>query len=488
MSTPELESELVGLAGHLAAAQCRFLLLLAEFDSREAWAGPGLRSCAHWLSWRVGMDLRTARDQLRVAQVLPSLPEVAAAFGTGRISYAKVRAITRIATPQTEGDLLEVALAGTASHVERVVRLARAAGAGSAAAVTARRSVSWDWAEDGSLLLRARLPAEQGALLLATLEAFLEPAPEAADAAPDSAERMEPQDGSAEPSETERADPEPLNPEPLNPEPLDPEPLDPESLNPAPWWEAALAEQVAAAGERTPGAAVDRVAARRADALLALAEAARTRGPTDRWRSVSDRFDVVVHVHAETGTAEIEGGPALPVSTAQQLGCQARVSALITDRRGNPLYLGRRRRLVSRRLLRALRARDHGKCRFPGCTNHRVDAHHIVAWLAGGRTDVANLVLLCRFHHGLIHDHDYRIRWVDGDLEFRRPDGQLIPAVAPPTTGLLEHLVEMHAAEQLEITDDSLTPTWGGERFDPHPILLRLLSEPEPVLHAAAAA
>lgn len=116
---------------------------VAEFDARKAWAGPGLRSCAHWLSCRVGMDLRTTREQVRVARVLPSLPQVTAAFGTGRISYAKARAITRIATPQTEGDLLEVALAGTASHIERVVRLARTAGAGAAAAVTARRSVSW---------------------------------------------------------------------------------------------------------------------------------------------------------------------------------------------------------------------------------------------------------------------------------------------------------------------------------------------------------
>jgi len=244
LSTPELEAQLVGLAGHLAAAQCRFLLLLAEFDARGAWTGPGLRSCAHWLSWRVGMDLRTAREQLRVARTLPTLPLVTAAFGTGRISYAKARAITRIATPLTEGDLLEVALAGTASHLERVVRLARAAGADAAAAVTARRSVSWDWAEDGSLLLRARLPGEQGALFLAALEAFLEPAQQGAeypDAAQDFAERIEPQTGSAEQHDAE-------------------------------WgWEATQAELVAAAGERAPGAAVDRVAARRADALVALA-------------------------------------------------------------------------------------------------------------------------------------------------------------------------------------------------------------------------
>ncbi|MGH3812994.1 MAG: DUF222 domain-containing protein [Pseudonocardiaceae bacterium] len=453
LSTPALEAELVGLAGHLAAAQCRFLLLLAEFDARQAWAGPGLRSCAHWLSRRVGMDLRTAREHLRVARALPALPQVTTAFGTGRISYAKARAITRIATPQTEGDLLEVALAGTASHLERVVQLARTAGADTAAAVTAQRSVSWGWAEDGSLLLRARLPGEQGALLLAALEAFLEPAPDTAEhtaPAQDSTQCVEPQAGSAEQPGLELE------------------------------WEAAQAEQVAAASEQAPGAAVDRVAARRADALVALAEVAQERGLTGGSRSVSERFDVVVHVHADTNTAEIDGGPALPMRTAQRLACQARVSALITDRRGNPLYLGRRRRLVSRRLLRALRARDHGRCRFPGCTNRRVDAHHIVPWLTGGRTDITNLVLVCRFHHGLIHDHGYQIRWVDGDLEFRRPDGQPIPEVAVPTTGVLEHLMETHAAQQLEIAEDSLTPTWSGEALDPDPILLRLLTEPAP--------
>lgn len=446
LSTPELEAELVGLAGHLAPAQCGFLLLLAESDVRGAWAGPGLRSCAHWLSWRVGMDLRTAREQLRVARALPTLPRVTAAFGAGRISYAKARAITRVATSQTEADLLEVALAGTASHLERVVRLARAAGANAAVAVAARRSVSWDWAEDGSLLLRTRLPGEQGALFLAALEAFLEPAHDPTGHNPTG--HIEPQAGSAE------------------------------QPGPEPGWEAAQAELVAAASERTPGAAVDRVAARRADALVALAEAARERGPAQLSGSVTERCEVVVHVHAESATAEIEGGPALPISTAERLACQARVSALITDRRGNPLYLGRRRRLVSHRLLRALRARDQGQCRFPGCTSQRVDAHHIVPWLAGGPTDISNLVLVCRFHHTLIHDHGYQIHWGNGDLEFRRPGGAPILQAASPTTGTVEHLVETHTAQQLEITNNSLAPTWSGEAFDPDPILLRLLTEP----------
>src|SRR5262245_33477051 len=109
----ELEDELVTLAGHLAAAQCRFLQLLAGFDSRERWAGPGMRSCAHWLNWRVGLSLRTARDQVRVAHALRRLPKVTAAFAAGRLSYAKVRAITRIASAETEAELVHLASSAT---------------------------------------------------------------------------------------------------------------------------------------------------------------------------------------------------------------------------------------------------------------------------------------------------------------------------------------------------------------------------------------
>jgi hypothetical protein len=83
MSTCDLESELLGLAGHIAAAECRFLQLLAEFDDRDGWAGDGIRSCAHWLSWRAGMSLRTAVEHLRVAHALQHLPRIGAAFAAG---------------------------------------------------------------------------------------------------------------------------------------------------------------------------------------------------------------------------------------------------------------------------------------------------------------------------------------------------------------------------------------------------------------------
>ncbi|MGH8963967.1 MAG: DUF222 domain-containing protein, partial [Actinomycetes bacterium] len=91
-----LEDELLNLAGHIAAAECQFLTLLAEFDDRRGWVGDGIYSCAHWLSWRAGMGIRTATEHLRVAHALQRLPRITEAFAAGQISYSKVRAITRL--------------------------------------------------------------------------------------------------------------------------------------------------------------------------------------------------------------------------------------------------------------------------------------------------------------------------------------------------------------------------------------------------------
>jgi hypothetical protein len=117
-----LEAELTGLAGHLAAGECRFLLLLAAYDRRDGWREWRCRSCAHWLSWRCGIDLRTAQEKLQVAHALELFPIVRAAFAAGRISYSKARALTRIAGPDTEAELVEMALRATAAHMESIAR------------------------------------------------------------------------------------------------------------------------------------------------------------------------------------------------------------------------------------------------------------------------------------------------------------------------------------------------------------------------------
>src|SRR3954466_16159373 len=86
-------------AGRIAAAQAELLAWIAEFDRREGWSGTGLLSCAHWLSWRIGLSPSAARGEVGVARRLEDLPEVAAAFADGRASYSKVRAVTRVAEP-----------------------------------------------------------------------------------------------------------------------------------------------------------------------------------------------------------------------------------------------------------------------------------------------------------------------------------------------------------------------------------------------------
>jgi Domain of unknown function (DUF222) len=116
-----LGDEIAELPAHLEAATARLLDLIREFDAREGW-NTGFRSCAHWLSWRVGLDLGAAREHVRVARALGSLPRLAAALSRGDLSYAKVRAVTRVATAETEDRLLAVARSGTAEHVERIVR------------------------------------------------------------------------------------------------------------------------------------------------------------------------------------------------------------------------------------------------------------------------------------------------------------------------------------------------------------------------------
>lgn len=444
-----VESELVELAGHLAAATCRFLQLLAEFDDRDGWAGPGLRSCAHWLNWRVGLSLRTARDHVRVAHALQGLPETSAAFAAGRVSYAKVRALTRIATADSERGLLSIALHGTASQVESAVAAARAGLDPRPAA--ARRGMRWSRAGDGSLLVSLRIPAAEGAQLVAAVEGLLAEAEAEAEAA----EVDGVGDGSAEP-----------RPDAIR------------SLHP-------------------PGRAADLIAARRLDALLDLV--AGRQEPPDTTLVVHLRADphdadadasadasAAAHV-ADAGVvgrpaAWIEGGPGVHPAVAERLTCTATVQALLADRRGNPLYLGRRRRTVSPAQLRAVRVRDHDRCVFPGCTTTRhLQAHHLRWWRKGGLTDLDNLALLCGFHHTLVHEQGYRlVADQRGGFTAACPDNTPIPRAGAPTNG------DPGALRVAAIDDRTITPRWGGERLDRDHLLAWLLPTLRTTTPAAA--
>ena len=172
-----LGDEIAELSAHVEAATARLLDLIREFDARGGW-NTGFRSCAAWLSWRVGLDLGAAREKVRVARALGTLPCLAEALSRGELSYAKVRALTRVATPATEARLLGVGRAGTAAHVERIVRgwrcVDRHAEARESKRQHASRALHVYEDEDGSVVLRGRLTPEVGALLVRALAAARE--------------------------------------------------------------------------------------------------------------------------------------------------------------------------------------------------------------------------------------------------------------------------------------------------------------------------
>jgi hypothetical protein len=166
--TAELErlgDEIAELSAHLDAATARLLELIREFDARAGW-NTGFRSCAEWLSWRVGLDRGAARERVRVARALATLPRLAQALARGELSYAKVRALTRVATPETEERLLAVGRAGTAEHVERILRGWRRVDRLAEAQETARRHTSRALHvyqdQDGMVVFRGRLAPEVG--------------------------------------------------------------------------------------------------------------------------------------------------------------------------------------------------------------------------------------------------------------------------------------------------------------------------------------
>src|SRR3990167_5996587 len=172
-----LGDEIAELSAHLDAATANLLDLIREFDARGGWNN-GFRSCAAWLTWRIGLSPGAAREHVRVARALGTLPRLAEALARGELSYSKVRELTRVATPETEARLLAVGRAGTAEHVERIVRGWRQMAAKAEARESARRHASRALHvyqdEDGMVTVRGRPEPEVGAVLMQALAAARE--------------------------------------------------------------------------------------------------------------------------------------------------------------------------------------------------------------------------------------------------------------------------------------------------------------------------
>lgn len=439
-----LEEELCSLAAHLNAGIARWLEAVREFEREGGdWGAGELRSYAHWLAWRCGLSLAEARESVRVARRLPELPLIEAAFRRGELSYAKVRSLTRVAEPRDEQGLLELAGALTTGQLERIVQAYRRVTREQAADSQDRSFLSYCWEEDGSLLLRARLPAEEGAVVLRALELARERL------------RRKRRAEAAAQVQARQADEErdPQRPAPERAASASPalQPDDPLLL---------LARPT------------------NVDALVAVAESALAGEAKER--SGADRCQIVVHVDADTlsddeegesGRCHVQDGPAIASQTARRLACDSSLVRMV-ERDGQPLSIGRKTRKIPPALRRALRARDR-YCQFPGCTNTvSLDAHHLRHWAKGGETSLDNLILLCGPHHRLVHEGDpynkgaYRAeRKPDGRIQFYHPRGAPIPYVPPLPRGHPRGIAEQNHRQGLRI-DARTTKNGIGERME----------------------
>lgn len=486
--TERLGDEIARLASHLHAATYRMLVLIREFDAGEGWGG-GFRSCAHWLSWRTGIGPGTAREKVRVAKALAALPRISGAMASGELSFSKVRAMTRVATPENERELLELARHATAAQIETIVRAWRRVGRLEDACVEAerhlRRSLDLYPDDDGSWVIRGRLDPDVGAVLRRALAW-----------ASDQLYRDAPEDERRETTVGQRrAD-----------------------------AMGVLAEEAMATGSAggVKDPAEDRVragAAASADATAAstdtTAASEAAAAPTKVRGRSADRYQVLLHVGSwEERAATAFPSPAafhVSAETSRRLACDAGIVVISHDAKGAALDVGRKRRTVPPAMRRALEARDGGGCRFPGCGVRRTDAHHLTHWADGGRTRLENLVLLCRRHHRAVHEggwsvriegsaevettHDDSghpagcaapcrddgdpVRWTPQRAVFRRPDRRRLPVVprAPEVeadpVGALERT---HGRRGIRPDAWTATSRWDGARLDLHRTILALQS------------
>jgi len=405
-----LGDEIAELSAHLEAATARLLDLIREFDARGGW-NSGFSSCAAWLSWRVGYAPGAARERVRVARALGTLPLLAQALARGELSYAKVRELTRVATPETEETLLAVGRAGTAEHVERIVRGWRRMDLKAENQVANRhhvaRALHVYQDEDGTVRIHGRLTPEVGAVLLKALEAARE-------------------------CLYQRRRGEALDDDPPTMEQL------------------------------------------QADALTLLAETALHRGidpgaSGERYQVVVHIDAVVLADAVQPGQSVLEGGTRVPAGTSQRLACDATRVLMRQDAEGRVIEVGTRTRTIPRAIRRALRHRDKG-CRFPGCGVRFGQGHHIRHWAHGGRTTLSNLTMLCRRHHRAVHEEGFQVeRQPDGELQFRRPNGVAIPQVPQSPDLPADPVAVIRSRNEVNgwaLHARTALPYWRGERLN----------------------
>ncbi len=415
-----LERRLVTAAGQANAAVAAMVDTLTEVLETGAWEGDGIRSPGHWLSWQASISTARAHALVRIARRLPDLPKVAAAFRAGELSESAATAIAKVGTPENEGELLHLARYGTISQLERTCstyqkvltiddqeRLERLP--------KLEHYLRWHFDDrDGALVLRARMDGDDGATWLKALEVTREAirrsrkkAKADADAAPDSA-------GAGAESDADEADTDTADADAAADEfdTHDDDDGDGECYHEEPYdpMVEAFAEL-----------------ARRALDSYSLG------------RRCPDHHQVIVHISLTdllAGTltddgAYVLGGQALSIEVARRLTCDSSVRLLL-EHEGEPLDIGRRSQTIPDPMRRALERRDR-HCRFPGCAqSFRLHGHHVIHWAKQGPTALWNLILLCPYHHKLVHEGGFDCRHTPDGVRFYRPNKVEVPGCPDP--------------------------------------------------------
>jgi len=402
-----LAEEIARMAAQLDAATHRLLGCIRRFDESGEWARQGLVSCAHWLSWRIGLDPGTAREKVRVARALGALPKIDDALRRGVLSYAKVRALTRVATPENEACLLEIALATTGAQLERVCRrFRRVLDTDGGERLHERRFVRDEALPSGLVRITAVLQPDEAALVMKAIEMARLQVDSRTDV---SAETREPASSSLLPA----AD------------------------------------------------ALTRVA----ESFLAHGGAQGCGG--DRYQVVV-HLDQDPLAADGVRAATLDDGTRVSAETFRRITCDAGLVPMLHGPSGDTAEVGRKTRSISASLRRALWARDGG-CQFPGCTNRLyVHAHHIHHWAHGGPTSADNLVLLCSAHHRLVHEGGFGVSRAGRALEFHDPHGRLLDQNPPPVPAndWSAVLSEWTTAAEGDIDETTNFPAWDGTPVD----------------------
>jgi hypothetical protein len=394
LSDDEVTDSVLTWAGRVAAGEARLLAFLGEFDARGQWAGHP--SCASWLSWELAIGMKTASEKVRVARALRVLPVTRAAFERGELSYTQVRAVTRVAEPGSEAELVLAARSCSGEQIERLARgINRAKAAeGSQKDTAPQYGVSVRYEYDGTAVLTARLPAEQAAIVLAAVETCheqLELAAQRESSAEDSSPDgfTEEQQSSPPESSGESSAEDGLvsaSPEAEVSGESSAEDLANATAGALPDWLAELSKPTPI-GKTRPTIS-------RQQALLQVAQDWLDAQSYSVRRRAKPRL--TAQLDPLSGWARLHNGEMLPPEVAKTLSL-------------TQFDLGRREREVNLPLRQFLGAVDGERCRFPGCRHTRhLKAHHVIWWSHRGPTDLANLVLVCHRHpsvdsRGAIH-------------------------------------------------------------------------------------